>query len=105
MAKPTPKGYWIANSDISDLDGVWLYRDANREVMTHYGAKFLVMHGQQQVPEGTSRSSQTLVEFPSYQAAVDCYNHPDYQKAAELRQRVAVSSMVIVEGYIGPQDF
>jgi uncharacterized protein (DUF1330 family) len=99
------KGYWIANSDISDMDGLWKYRDANREVMTRFGAKFLVMHGEQQVPEGSSRTTQTLVEFPSYQAALDCYNHPDYQKAAEIRHKVAVGSQVIVEGYDGPQDF
>lgn len=99
------KGYWIGNSDISDLDGLQRYRDANRKVMTQFGAKFIVMHGQQQVPEGTSRSAQTLVEFPNYQAAVDCYNHPDYQKAAEIRHKVSVGSMVIVEGYSGRQDF
>lgn len=102
MAK---KGYWIANSDVSDMDALWRYRDANREIMTQYGAKFIVMHGQQQVPEGNSRSMQTLVEFPSYQAAVDCYNHPDYQEAAEIRHKAAVGTQVIVEGYDGPQDF
>jgi uncharacterized protein (DUF1330 family) len=102
MAK---KGYWIANSDVSDMDALMRYRDANREVMTRFGAKFLVMHGQQEVPEGTSRSKQTLVEFPSYQAAVDCHNHPDYQKAAEIRHEVSVGTMVIVEGYDGTQDF
>jgi len=87
------------------MDGLYRYRDANRKVMTQFGAKFLVMHGEQQIVEGTMRTKQTLVEFPSYQAAVDCYNHPDYQKAAELRHKVAISSQVIVEGYDGPQDF
>jgi uncharacterized protein (DUF1330 family) len=99
------KGYWISNSDISDMDGLWLYRDANRKVMTQFGAKFLVMHGPQQITEGASRSAQTLVEFPSYQAALDCFNHPDYHEAAKLRHKVAVGSMVIVEGYSGRQDF
>ena len=105
MPAEAKKGYWIANGDVSDMDGLWLYRDANRQVMTQFGAKFLVMHGQQQIVEGTSRTVQTLVEFPSYQAAVDCYNHPDYQEAAALRKKAAVTSQVIVEGYDGPQDF
>lgn len=99
------KGYWIANSDVSDMPGLYLYRDANRKIMTQFGAKFLVMHGQQQVTEGTYRTAQTMVEFPSYQAAVDCFNHPDYTAAAKLRHKVAVGSMVIVEGYDGPQTF
>lgn len=105
MPTESKKAYWIANSDISDMAGLWLYRAANRRIMTQFGAKFLVMHGQQQIPEGESRTAQTLVEFPSYQAAVDCYNHPDYQEAAKLRKKVAVGSQVIVEGYDGPQDF
>lgn len=99
------KGYWIANSDVSDMDALWRYRDLNREIMTRFGAKFIVMHGRQQVPEGTSRSMQTLVEFPSYQAALDCYNHPEYQKAAAIRHKAAVGTQVIVEGYDGAQDF
>jgi uncharacterized protein (DUF1330 family) len=105
MEEEQKKGYWIANSDVSDMDGLMLYRDANREIMTRFGAKFIVMHGPQQVPEGTSRTKQTVVEFPSYQAALDCYNHPDYKKAAEIRHKAAVGSQVIVEGYSGRQDF
>lgn len=105
MSTESKKGYWIANVDVSDMGGLQRYRDANRKVMTQFGAKFIVMHGQQQIPEGTSRTKQTLVEFPSYQAAVDCYNHPEYQKAAEIRHKVSVGSMVIVEGYDGTQDF
>ena len=97
------KGYWIDNSDIHDMEGLMRYRAANREVMTKYGAKFIVMHGQQMVVEGEYRSKQTLVEFPSYQDAVDCYNTPEYRKAEKLRQAVAEGSMVIVEGYDGPQ--
>lgn len=99
------KGYWIANSDVSDMDGLYRYRDANRAVMTRYGGTFIVVHGRQQVVEGTMRSMQTVVEFPSYQAAVDCYNDPEYAAAAKLRHEVAVGSMVIVEGFEQPEGF
>jgi uncharacterized protein (DUF1330 family) len=60
------KGYWIVNNNIFDMDGLLKYRDANREVVTKYGAVFLVMHGPQSIQEGTSRTKQ-IVEFPSYQ--------------------------------------
>lgn len=98
-----PKGYWIANSDVRDMEGLMKYRAANREIMTKYGAKFLVMHGQQIVEERPYRSKQTLVEFPTYQDAVDCFNSPEYQEAVKLRHAVSEGSMVIVEGYEGPQ--
>ena len=97
------KGYWIANSDVRDMEGLMKYRAANREVMTRYGAKFLVMHGPQRIVEPPSRSKQTLVEFPSYQDALDCFNSPEYKIAAELRHAVSEGAMVIVEGYEGPQ--
>jgi uncharacterized protein (DUF1330 family) len=32
------------------------------------------------------------------QHAVDCYNSPEYQMAAKIRQEVAEAEMVIVEG-------
>lgn len=97
------KGYWIANSDVNDMEGLMKYRAANREIMTKYGAKFIVMHGQQIVVEPTYRSKQTIVEFPTYKDAVDCFNTPEYKAAVKLRYAVAKGSMVIAEGYDGPQ--
>jgi uncharacterized protein (DUF1330 family) len=44
-----------------------------------------------------------VIEFPSYQAARDCWNDPDYQAAVQLRLPVATVDMVIIEGYDGPQ--
>ena len=101
----TAKAYWIANNTIHDMDGLYRYRAANREVMTRYGAKFLAMQGKQDIVEATARPNWTLVEFPSFEAAVSCYNDPAYQKAAEIRHSVAEGTQSIVEGYDGPQDF
>ena len=99
-----PKGYWVGTSEVRDMDAIWKYRAANREVMTKYGAKFIVMHGQTIAVEGSAfLPTQTLVEFPSYQDAVDCYNSPEYKEAAKIRHAAAEGSMIIVEGYDGPQ--
>ena len=102
------KAYWFANNDVHDWDGMARYRDANREVMTRYGAKFIVMGGNREVIEGpddSARSSFTIVEFPSREAAVACYRDPEYVAAAALRHQAADGWAVIVEGYDGPQDF
>ena len=98
-----PKGYWIANNNIFDMKGLLKYREANREIMTKYGAKFLVMHGQQRIQEGTTRAKQIVVEFPSYQDAVDCHDSIEYQEAAKIRRSVSEGALIIVEGYDGPQ--
>ena len=52
-----------------------------------------------------ARGNFTVVEFPSRQAAQDCYDDPEYRAAAELRYAAATGWAVIVEGYEGPQDF
>jgi uncharacterized protein (DUF1330 family) len=97
------KGYWIANNNIFDMQGLLKYRAANREVMTKYGAVFLVMHGEQRIQEGASRAKQIVVEFPSYADAVACHDSLEYREAAKLRRAVSEGALVIVEGYDGPQ--
>ena len=100
----TAKGYWVANNTIHDMDGLLRYREANRAVMTRYGAKFIVMHGKQKMVEGELRPNWTIVEFPSYEAAVACYEDPEYAAAAKIRHASADGVQTIVEGYDGPQD-
>ncbi len=42
-----------------------------------------------------------MIEFPSYQAAIDCYNSETYAKARAIRQSVADGEIIIVEGHDG----
>jgi uncharacterized protein (DUF1330 family) len=44
-----------------------------------------------------------VIEFPSLQAALDCYRSPEYARAIALRLNVAEADIVIIEGYSGPQ--
>jgi uncharacterized protein (DUF1330 family) len=68
-----------------------------------FGAKFLVRVGRFENPERTSRSRNVVIEFPTYQAALDCYKSPEYQQARKLRLQIAANDMVIIEGYDDPQ--
>ncbi|WP_340116365.1 DUF1330 domain-containing protein [Pelagibius sp. 7325] len=97
------KGYWVARVDVSDAEAYKKYVAANAEPFAQFGARFLVRAGQFENPEGTSRSRNVVIEFPSYEAALACYNAPGYQAAIELRRAAAESDLVIVEGYDGPQ--
>ncbi len=98
-----PKGYWVVHIDVSDPERYKAYVAANAEPFRKYGARFLVRGGQSENPEGKSRSRNVVLEFPSYQAALDCYRSPEYQAAVRLREPVATGDVVIVEGYDGPQ--
>jgi uncharacterized protein (DUF1330 family) len=81
------------------MDGMQKYRAANAEVLRRHGAKLIVVGGQQRVAEGGSRSRQTIVEFPSFDAAVAAYEDADYVRAREFRQASARGDLVIVEGF------
>ena len=97
------KGYWIVRVDIKDQDKFISYVNENPNALKKYQARYLARAGQFEVPEGSTRSRNTIVEFPSYQAALDCWNSPEYQKARSLREGAAEIDIVIVEGYDGEQ--
>jgi uncharacterized protein (DUF1330 family) len=93
-----PKGYWIARVDIRDAARYPDYVAAAKPAFEKYGAKFLARGGAYHKLEGEVRARNVVIEFPSLQAAHDCYHSPEYQIAAAIRQQVADAEMVIVEG-------
>ena len=95
------KGYWIARVDIRDAVRYPDYVAAAKPAFEKYGAKFLARGGAFQKLEGQVRARNVVIEFPSLQAAVDCYNSPEYQIAAAIRQQCADAEMVVVEGIDG----
>ncbi len=96
-----PKGYWIARVDIRDAARYPDYVAAAKPAFEKHGAKFLARGGKFEKLEGQVRARNVVIEFPTFQAAVDCYNSPEYQIAAAIRQESADAEMVVVEGVDG----
>ena len=97
------KGYWIGRVDVNDDEGYKPYAAANPAIFKRYGARYVVRGGKFESKEGTARSRNVVIEFPSYQAALDCYNSPEYQANIKIRQTAAVAEIIVIEGYEGPQ--
>jgi uncharacterized protein (DUF1330 family) len=95
------KGYWIGRVDVDDIERYQDYVKANGAAFEAYGARFLIRGGQFETVEGQSRSRNVVIEFPSYQAAIDCYNSDVYQAAKAFRDPVSVADLIIIEGYDG----
>ncbi|MEZ5715475.1 MAG: DUF1330 domain-containing protein [Paracoccaceae bacterium] len=95
------KGYWVARVDIDDFETYKTYIAANAAPFAEYGARFIVRAGDFVCKEGTSRSRNVVIEFPSYEAALACYESEAYQAAKALRDPVSSGDLVIVEGYDG----
>jgi uncharacterized protein (DUF1330 family) len=103
MEKKMVKGYWIVSIDIHDFEKFKAYMAATPEILKKYGARFLVGGGNCMVAEGTARSQSSIIEFPTYQSALDCWNSEEYQEAIKLRLPASKVDLVIIEGYEGPQ--
>lgn len=92
------KAYWIARVDVRDAERYKDYVATAKSAFERYGANFLARGGAVTELEGTARARNVVIEFPSMQHAVDCYNSPEYQAAAKIRQEVADAEMIVVEG-------
>jgi uncharacterized protein (DUF1330 family) len=97
------KGYWVARVDVNDPDAYQKYVAANARPFAEYGARFLVRGGQHEAPEGAPRARNVVLEFESYQQALDCYNSSEYQHAKSLRETASVGDVIVIEGYDGRQ--
>lgn len=98
-----PKGYWIVRVDVTDQEQYKAYLAAIVAPQKKYGARILVRGGRFENPEGTSRPRNGVIEFPSYEAALECYHSAEYQQAIKLRQSVSTIDVILIEGYDGPQ--
>ena len=96
------KGYWIVRVDIDDMEQYRKYISANAAPFRKWGARFLVRGGEFECVEGSCRGRNAVIEFPSYEAAHDCWHSPEYQEAIALRSGVSRADLVIIHGYDGP---
>ncbi len=97
------KGYWVAHVDVHDTESYKGYVAANGAAFAKFGGRFLVRGGGFENPVGASRGRNVVLEFPSYQAALDCWASEEYQSARAKQKGGAEMDMIIIEGYDGAQ--
>ena len=92
------KGYIIYHVSVHDPELYKEYIAADAPDFVRHGGRFIVRGGDHETVEGTRRDRHVVIEFPSYAAAMAYYQSPDYQAATRMRERAAVSDVVIVKG-------
>jgi len=93
------KAYWIARVDVHDAERYKDYVSTAKPAFERYGARFLARGGPFEVLEGPARKRNVVIEFPSMEMAVNCYNSDEYQAAKAIRSTVADAEMLVVEGF------
>ncbi len=92
-------GYVIADVNVTNAAAYEEYKKLVPASIQRYGGKYLVRGGQHETLEGTWTPSRLVViEFASVEQARRWYLSEEYRRAKEVRQRTAVSNVIIVEG-------
>jgi uncharacterized protein (DUF1330 family) len=95
------KGYWIGRVDVDNPEAYQRYVDSNGPVFAKFGGRFIVRGGPFRAVEGASRSRNVVIEFPTYEAALACWDSPEYQAVKALRDGHATAEIIVIEGHEG----
>jgi uncharacterized protein (DUF1330 family) len=86
----TMPGYWIARAHIHNPTDYKKYTDKVPEIFAKYDAKVLARGGKFQIMEGPEEFHRfVVVEFPTFEAAVECFESAEYKAAATFRRNGA----------------
>lgn len=79
--------YWLARSKINDPVEYKKYTDLAGGIVKSFGGKVLARGGRYQIMEGPENFHRfVVVEFPTFEQAVACFNSAEYQAASEFRR-------------------
>lgn len=91
--------YIIAEINVHDATGYEEYRRLAGATLAAFGGRFLVRGGATDTVEGEWRPQRVVViEFPSTERARAWWASPQYAAARAIRQRTAVTRMIVAEG-------
>lgn len=93
-----PKGYVIVHVTVNDPERYSNYAAAGLGVLEKFGGKILVRGGRAETREGRLRDRHIIIEFDSFDKAVEWYESEQYAPALAIRKECADSDFVIVEG-------
>ena len=92
-------GYWVIRSSaVKDEAALKLYSELWGPIGERYGAEIIAGRGNISTREGSHYPRQMVVRFPSYEAAVNCYEDPDYQAALVPALKALDREFSILEG-------
>lgn len=98
-AGPAPRGYAIAEINVTDPVAYKEYLAAVSPIVTQFGGKYLVRAGHIVPLEGEAPTGRfVVIEFPSLAIAQKFESSPQYQAIAPLRKHASRTRLFLVEG-------
>jgi uncharacterized protein (DUF1330 family) len=91
--------YVVTQIEIHDSERYETYKKMSLASIGAFGGRFIVRGGKVETLEGTwSPKRFVVVEFPSIARAKEWWSSQEYAAAKKLRQEIATSEMIVVEG-------
>jgi uncharacterized protein (DUF1330 family) len=79
--------YWVARSRIIDAVAYKKYTDLVPQIIAQFGGKVLARGGRFQIMEGPDKFHRfVVIEFPTFEQGVACFDSPEYKHAAAFRR-------------------
>ena len=88
---------WIAHVTVTDEEAYGKYAALAGPAIAAHGGKFVARGGRYVQLEGKDRARNVLAQFPSVEAAVDCYHSDAYQEALSHARNASERELMVVE--------
>ncbi len=93
------KAFWMARAKIIDPVVYQEYREATKISSRNHPRRVLARGGRFEVLEGqTIYDRFVILEYPSFDAALEYFHSPEYAAAAEIRRHASNNEVVVLEG-------
>jgi uncharacterized protein (DUF1330 family)/catechol 2,3-dioxygenase-like lactoylglutathione lyase family enzyme len=93
--------YYIGTYDIVDAEQFQKYPPVVMSLLPKYGGQVLASDTAATVVEGSARTMNAVIRFPSKEAALGLYGDPAYQEAKRLRQRSTTNISMVLAAELG----
>ena len=88
--------YWIGRVKVNDTDQYKKYADQVPAILAKHGGKVLARGGGFQIMEGPEKFNRfVVIESPTFEQAVACFNSDEYKNAAAFRRNGAAGEAEI----------
>lgn len=88
---------WIAHVTVTDAEAYGKYAELAGPAVAKHGGHFIARGGRFVQLEGRERPRNVVARFPSVEAAVECYNSPEYQAALDHARGASERELMVVE--------
>ena len=92
-------GYVIAQINMTNKEGFKVYAEQVPETIKQFGGKYVVRAGEYTSMEcKLDYTRNVIIEFPTYEKALEWYNSYLYKPVKELRQKNSEGNLIIIKG-------